>query len=59
MALMNTESPEPSGFHPTGRRYRFVVLFFVSLLTYGSYFAYDSVLLVAVHGLLRKRDLAQ
>jgi nitrate/nitrite transporter NarK len=40
MALINAEPP---GFHPAGRRYRFVVLFFVSLLTYGSYFAYDSV----------------
>ena len=43
MALVNTEIPEPPGFHPAGRCYRFVVLFFVSLLTYGSYFAYDSV----------------
>lgn len=30
-------------FHPAGRVYRFTILFFVSLLTYGSYFAYDSV----------------
>ena len=43
MALINAEIPDPPGFHPAGRRYRFVVLFFVSLLTYGSYFAYDSV----------------
>ena len=42
MAL-NAQIPEPTGFHPAGRRYRFVVLLFVSLLTYGSYFAYDSV----------------
>lgn len=33
----------PSGFHPSGRSYRFSVLFVVSLLTFGSYFAYDSV----------------
>jgi MFS family permease len=30
-------------FHPSGRTFRFTVLFFVGLLTYGSYFAYDSV----------------
>lgn len=30
-------------FHPAGRPYRFTILLFVSLLTYGSYFAYDSV----------------
>jgi MFS family permease len=30
-------------FHPTRRPYRFTLLFFVSLLIYGSYFAYDSV----------------
>lgn len=34
---------EPSLFHPSRRPYRFTILFFVSLLTYGSYFAYDSV----------------
>jgi MFS family permease len=43
MALINAETPKPLSFHPAGRRYRFVVLLFVSLLTYGSYFAYDSV----------------
>jgi MFS family permease len=32
-----------SGFHPSGRPYRFSVLIVVSLLTFGSYFAYDSV----------------
>jgi MFS family permease len=32
-----------SVFHPTGRPYRYLVLFFVSLLTFGSYFAYDSI----------------
>ncbi len=30
-------------FHPSRRPYRFTILFFVSLLTYGSYFAYDSL----------------
>ncbi|PJB76986.1 MAG: MFS transporter [Acidobacteria bacterium CG_4_9_14_3_um_filter_49_7] len=30
-------------FHPSKRLYRFTILVFVSLLTYGSYFAYDSV----------------
>ncbi len=30
-------------FRPSGRPYRFTILLFVSLLTYGSYFAYDSV----------------
>ncbi len=32
-----------SWFHPSKRPYRFTILFFVSLLTYGSYFAYDSL----------------
>jgi len=30
-------------FHPSRRPYRFTILLFVSLLTYGSYFAYDSI----------------
>lgn len=30
-------------FHPSTRLYRFTILLFVSLLTFGSYFAYDSV----------------
>lgn len=30
-------------FHPSRRLYRFTILLFVSLLTYGSYFAYDSL----------------
>ncbi|MCG6963865.1 MAG: MFS transporter [Acidobacteria bacterium] len=34
---------ELSWFHPSKRPYRFTILVFVSLLTYGSYFAYDSV----------------
>ena len=33
----------PSWFHPAGRPYRFTVLFFASLLTFGSYFAYDII----------------
>lgn len=33
----------PGRFAPAGRTYRFVLLFFVSLLTFGSYFAYDSI----------------
>ena len=32
-----------SAFHPTSRPYRFTVLAFVSLMAFGSYFAYDSV----------------
>jgi MFS family permease len=30
-------------FHPSQRIYRYTVLLFVSLLTFGSYFAYDSI----------------
>lgn len=30
-------------FHPSRRIYRYTVLLFVSLLTFGSYFAYDSI----------------
>ena len=36
------DGPE-AGFNPANRPYRFIVLFFVSVLTFGSYFAYDSV----------------
>lgn len=32
-----------SAFHPTTRLYRFVFLFFVSFMLFGSYFAYDSI----------------
>ncbi len=32
-----------SVFHPTTKLYRFTILFFVSMLTFGSYFAYDSL----------------
>ncbi|HUN65738.1 MAG TPA: MFS transporter [Bacteroidota bacterium] len=34
---------ETSFFHPTRPGYRYTVLFFVSVLTFGSYFAYDSL----------------
>ena len=32
-----------SGFHPSTKVYRFTLLIFVSLLTFGSYFAYDVI----------------
>ncbi len=35
--------PIPERWHPSKPFYRFLVLFFVSLLTTGSYFAYDSI----------------
>ncbi|HFE65360.1 MAG TPA: MFS transporter [Caldithrix sp.] len=41
---MNSEIYTPrSAFHPATRLYRFSVLLFVSLLTFGSYFAYDII----------------
>jgi MFS family permease len=40
---MNDVPDKSSFFHPKNRPYRFTVLFFVALLTFGSYFAYDSV----------------
>ncbi len=39
----NALQEEIGFFHPSTKLYRFTVLFFVSLLTYGSYFAYDSI----------------
>jgi len=40
--------PERAGFfHPTRAVYRFSVLFFVALLSFGSYFAYDIVSAIA------------
>ena len=37
-------TPESVGFfHPSGRPYRFTILMFISLLVFGSYFAYDSI----------------
>ena len=41
--MIETLTDEVGFFHPSTRLYRFTVLFFVSLLTYGSYFAYDSI----------------
>ncbi|HEX9010250.1 MAG TPA: MFS transporter [Holophagaceae bacterium] len=38
---MTTE--HPGGFHPSTRLYRFTILLFISLLVFGSYFAYDSI----------------
>jgi len=37
------EKPSQTWFHTSRRPYRYSVLFIVSLLTFGSYFAYDSV----------------
>jgi MFS family permease len=39
----STSNLPPRKFDPGGRPYRFIVLLFVSLLTFGSYFAYDSI----------------
>ncbi len=41
--MNETLTGEVGFFHPSTRLYRFTVLLFVSLLTYGSYFAYDSI----------------
>jgi MFS family permease len=38
-----TANDAPGFFHPSRAFYRFSLLFFVSLLTFGSYFAYDSI----------------
>ena len=38
---MTTETP--GAFHPSRRLYRFTILIFISLLVFGSYFAYDSI----------------
>jgi len=38
---MTTETP--GAFHPSTRLYRFTILIFISLLVFGSYFAYDSI----------------
>lgn len=40
---MQPISDRASWFHPSRRAYRYIVLFFVGILTFGSYFAYDSV----------------
>jgi len=40
----NTESLEQQGFfHPAKKVYRFTTLVFISLIAFGSYFAYDSI----------------
>ncbi len=42
--MSEVAAPQPTHFfHPSTKLYRFTVLFFVSMLTFGSYFAYDSV----------------
>lgn len=41
--MMNENIPHRSILHPATRFYRFSVLLFVSLLTFGSYFAYDII----------------
>jgi len=42
-----TTSDAPGFFHPSRPFYRFSVLFFVALLSFGSYFAYDIVSAIA------------
>ncbi|MBN1196587.1 MAG: MFS transporter [Candidatus Aminicenantes bacterium] len=52
---------EDIGFlHPTTKAYRFTVLLFISLIAFGSYFAYDSIGAIApslVESLGRGRDI--
>ncbi len=38
-----TNTVDTHWFHPAKRAYRYTILFFVAILTFGSYFAYDSV----------------
>ncbi len=40
---MIDSQPAAGAFHPSTRFYRFTMLFFVSMLPFGSYFAYDSI----------------
>ncbi len=41
---MTMTAPAPAGaWHPANKAYRFTVLLFASLLTFGSYFAYDII----------------
>ncbi len=40
---MNNPNNRSGFFHPATKFFRFTVLFFVAMLTFGSYFAYDSV----------------
>ncbi|RKY81649.1 MFS transporter [candidate division KSB1 bacterium] len=44
---MASVQKERSFFHPSGRPFRFTILAFASLLTFGSYFAYDIIGAVA------------
>lgn len=37
------ENNNVSAFHPSTRLYRFCILLFISLVTFGSYFAYDII----------------
>jgi MFS family permease len=42
--VTNASEPKPAGaFHPSRAAYRFTLLLFIALLTFGSYFAYDSI----------------
>ncbi|MFN8006364.1 MAG: MFS transporter [Terriglobia bacterium] len=41
--MTDSHLPSSHWFHPSGRPYRFTVLLFASLISYGSYFAYDSI----------------
>lgn len=40
---MSNENESLGALHPSTRLYRFIVLFFVSMITFGSYFAYDII----------------
>jgi MFS family permease len=40
---MSQPASHAATFHPSARPYRFTLLLFVSMLTFGSYFAYDSI----------------
>jgi hypothetical protein len=40
---MTEKAPVRSFWHPTTRFFRFGILVFISLLTFGSYFAYDII----------------
>ena len=42
-SIPDPSTPVPGWFHPSRRPYRYTVLIVVALLTFGSYFAYDSV----------------
>ncbi len=41
--LTTTLETGTSSFHPSTKLYRFTLLFFISMLTFGSYFAYDII----------------